>query len=202
MTIQFEQGEHEIQNLSCMTTVNDVIYAMIKTGNSSLKSFHPSQLVIVESWRKQERPLPPRTRLLKVWKSWGVEQAHVKYYLKQAQRLMMHEYSSTNPHFSIPFRQGKSWRSSFRKRRNHPKKPEKNAIEIQIDGPWVEQQNQFATSSSSSNSSATSMSLSESTTSSSSSSNASYGSEAAGNYSSPQTSLIFPYIAIITCSFD
>ena len=59
----------------------------------------------------------------------------------------------------------------------------KNAIEIQIDGPWAEQQNQFATSSSSSNSSATSMSLSESTTSSSSSSNASYGSEAAGNYS-------------------
>ena len=94
----------------------------------------------------------------------------------------MHEYSSTNPHFSIPFRQGKSWRSSFRKRRNHPKKPEKNAVEIQIDGPWAEQQKQFSTSSSSS-SSATSMSLSESTTTSSSSSNASFGSESAGNYS-------------------
>ena len=59
---------------------------MIKTGNELLKNLHPSQLVIVESWRKVERPLPPRTRILKVWKSWRSEQKYVKYFLKPAHR--------------------------------------------------------------------------------------------------------------------
>ena len=59
---------------------------MIKTGNELLKNLHPSQLVIVESWRKVERPLPPRTRILKVWKSWRSEQKYVRYYLKPAHR--------------------------------------------------------------------------------------------------------------------
>ena len=84
MTIHFEGGEHEIQNLSLKTTVNDVIVAMlkniVKTNNSS------SQYVIVENWRRIERPLPPRTRILKVWKSWRNEQSNVKYFLKTAQR--------------------------------------------------------------------------------------------------------------------
>ena len=86
ITIFFERGEHEIQNLTNSTTVNDVIYAMIKTGNELLKNLHPSQLVIVESWRRVERPLPPRTRILKVWKSWRSEQKYVKYFLKPAHR--------------------------------------------------------------------------------------------------------------------
>ena len=86
ITIYFERGEHEIQNLTNSTTVNDVIYAMIKTGNELLKNLSPSQLVIVESWRKVERPLPPRTRILKVWKSWRSEQKYVRYFLKPAHR--------------------------------------------------------------------------------------------------------------------
>ena len=86
MTIEFEGGEHEIQNLSLKTTVNDVICAMLRNGkNDSLRNAS-SQFVIVESWRKIERPLPPRTRILKVWKSWRNEQANVKYFLKTAQR--------------------------------------------------------------------------------------------------------------------
>ena len=155
---------------------------MIKTGGESLQSFHPSQLVIVESWRKQERPLPPRTRLLKVWKSWGVEQANVKYYLKQAQRYVLPNASirlEINPICSIPFRQSKSWRHSLRQRRTSRKvqKPE-SSVEIQIDGPWsVSSSNDKSTASSSSSS--TSLSLSDDSTTSSSSAS----SEASSNSS-------------------
>ena len=71
MTIFIGKDEKEVQNLGLRTTVNEVIAAVVREDEEP--PTHPayaSQLdlrnwVIVESWRGIERPLPPKTRLLK-----------------------------------------------------------------------------------------------------------------------------------------
>jgi len=75
--------EKEVQNIRTKTTVNDVINALLRDQKDAQT---PSDWVIVECWRGIERPLPPRTRLLKVWCSWKDEKQFVKFYLKRADR--------------------------------------------------------------------------------------------------------------------
>merc|ERR1712113_1151438 len=105
-TVFVGKEEKEVQNLNLRTSVNEVIQAVLKDdalvkslhdekdpdsesgkGTSSESEQHKTKSenwVLVESWRGIERPLPPRTRLLKVWNAWKAEQRYVKFYLKKS----------------------------------------------------------------------------------------------------------------------
>lgn len=78
--------EKEVQNIRMKTTVNDVINALLRDKSDLTKPQSASEWVIVECWRGVERPLPPKTRLLKVWFSWRDEKSAVKFYLKRAHK--------------------------------------------------------------------------------------------------------------------
>lgn len=118
VSVWFGKEEKEIQNLSMKTTVNEVIQALAKDENDTTASLDNRNWVIVESWRGIERPLPPRTKLLKVWCSWKAEQPFVKFYLKKSS--------------SISFRHNQPSKS-LRSRRKRPNFI--GAKETFIDGP-------------------------------------------------------------------
>lgn len=108
------KDEKEVQNLHLRTTVNEVISALVETEEKDdIRNW-----VIVESWRGIERPLPPRTRLLKVWNSWKNEQRFVRFCLKKSS--------------SISFRHNQPSKT-LRSRRQRPNFI--GAQETFIDGP-------------------------------------------------------------------
>jgi len=115
--IQIGKEEKEVQNLQLRTTVNEVISALVKDNEDEAGS-EIKNWVIVESWRGIERPLPPKTRLLKVWNSWKNEQRFVRFYLKKSS--------------SIAFRHNQPSKS-LRNRRKRPNFI--GAQETFIDGP-------------------------------------------------------------------
>ena len=94
VSIYIGKEEKEVQNLTLRTSVNEVIQALVKENNpqtdnlsadsqsngekdnqsqqsnpssssSTQKTNEKENWVLVESWRGIERPLPPRTRLLR-----------------------------------------------------------------------------------------------------------------------------------------
>ena len=138
--------EKEVQNVRLKTTVTDVINALIRDKGEEAAS--ATQWVIVECWRGIERPLPPRTRLLKVWCAWRDERDQVRLYLKRAQKT----FTSRNAH-----------NRCYRKRR--PIRGE----EFFIDGPKCQSDGTKTSTSSSSASSLSSEEISCSPTDSSTS---------------------------------
>merc|ERR1719277_2075309 len=153
VTIFVGKEEKEVQNLTHRTTVTEVICAVLKddqlvksmaedkdnksqgseSGKGSSSSENSSKSneswVLVESWRGIERPLPPRTRLLKVWNSWKLEQLYVRFHLRRA---------ATTSFRHVPA-SSKALRGSSRSRpRKHMRKTRPNfvgATETFIDGP-------------------------------------------------------------------
>merc|ERR1712176_927688 len=119
VSIFIGKDEKEVQNLGLRTTVNEVISALVRDDDDPYASqIDLRNWVIVESWRGIERPLPPKTRLLKVWNSWKNEQRFVKFYLKKSS--------------SISFRHNQPSKS-LRSRRKRPNFI--GAQETFIDGP-------------------------------------------------------------------
>jgi len=153
VSIYIGKEEKEVQNLTLRTSVNEVIQALVKENNpltdnlsadsqsngekdnqsqqsnpssssSTQKINEKENWVLVESWRGIERPLPPRTRLLRVWNSWKAEQRFVKFYLKKGA--------------SISFRHNQPTKS-LRHHRTVSRKTRPNfigATETFIDGPF------------------------------------------------------------------
>lgn len=80
-----------VTGVTKQTTCEDIIKAVLSTNDSHHhhhhhKSHHRDhrRYVIVERWHKVERPLDSRSRLLKVWNTWGLEQCNVRFLLKRA----------------------------------------------------------------------------------------------------------------------
>ncbi|CAG5109688.1 Oidioi.mRNA.OKI2018_I69.chr2.g4198.t1.cds [Oikopleura dioica] len=125
VTVWFGKEEKQIRNLTMRTTVNEVIGALAMDSceyNASGATLDNRNYVIVESWRGIERPLPPRTKLLKVWKSWKAEQPFVKFYLKK--------------NSSISFRHNQPSKS-LRKNTRRKRPNFIGAKETFIDGPVI-----------------------------------------------------------------
>ena len=105
ITVQVGNEEKEISGLNRKTTCAEVIEALMNdrqvelialkeqgrgVPENELKNFKNVDLgelarnfIIVEKWRGCEKPLPPQTRILAVWRAWGKEQCHVKFSLKK-----------------------------------------------------------------------------------------------------------------------
>ncbi|CAG5094812.1 Oidioi.mRNA.OKI2018_I69.XSR.g13885.t3.cds [Oikopleura dioica] len=68
----------KVSDLTRRSTVTQVIRKLVK----QLSLHNETSWEIVEEWRGTERPLPTRTRLLKVWHAWSSEQVHVSFRLQ------------------------------------------------------------------------------------------------------------------------
>ena len=105
ITVQVGNEEKEISGLNRKTTCAEVIEALMNDRHVEIKdllekgqavpgeeqenfknadfSKLAKNYIIVENWRGCEKPLPPQTRILAVWRAWGKEQCHVKFALKK-----------------------------------------------------------------------------------------------------------------------
>ena len=67
------------------TTCDDIIKALL-AAEGRLKGVTEDQLdkfVLVERWRRVERPLKKESGLLKIWQAWGPEAKDVQFILKR-----------------------------------------------------------------------------------------------------------------------
>lgn len=83
------QEEKIVCGLTKRTTSTEVIQALLEEHEATFgeKRFllgKASDYCIVEKWRGSERALPPLTRILKLWKAWGDEQANMQFVLVKA----------------------------------------------------------------------------------------------------------------------
>lgn len=83
------QEEKIVCGLTKRTTSTEVIQALLEEHEATFgeKRFllgKASDYCIVEKWRGSERALPPLTRILKLWKAWGEEQANMQFVLVKA----------------------------------------------------------------------------------------------------------------------
>nr|XP_003475945.2 ras association domain-containing protein 9 isoform X1 [Cavia porcellus] len=83
------QEEKIVCGLTKRTTSADVIQALLEDHEATFgeKRFllgKPNDYCIIEKWRGSERVLPPLTRILKLWKSWGDEQPNMQFVLVKA----------------------------------------------------------------------------------------------------------------------
>ncbi|KAF4517155.1 hypothetical protein B566_EDAN006454 [Ephemera danica] len=76
--------QRKIAGISRKTTCDDVIRALLRAEGSHLSDERNARhYAIIERWRKVERPLDGRSRILKVWSTWGDEQAAVRLTLRR-----------------------------------------------------------------------------------------------------------------------
>ncbi|XP_067906539.1 ras association domain-containing protein 9-like [Heterodontus francisci] len=80
------QEEKVVCGLTKRTSCAQVVRALLKdhlahAGGSRLLHAPPRDYCIVEKWRGFERLLPPPTKLLRLWLSWGEEQPNVHFVL-------------------------------------------------------------------------------------------------------------------------
>ncbi|XP_049639119.1 ras association domain-containing protein 9 [Suncus etruscus] len=80
------QEEKIVCGLTKRTTSADVVEALLEEHEATFgdKKFllgKSSDYCILEKWRGSERALPPFTRILKLWKTWGDEQPNMQFVL-------------------------------------------------------------------------------------------------------------------------
>lgn len=76
-----------ISGIGRKTTCDDVIRVLLRSegchADTKDDKHHGKHYAIVERWKKVERPLDGRARILKVWSAWGDEQEAVRLTLKR-----------------------------------------------------------------------------------------------------------------------
>lgn len=88
-----------VTGLTKRTTCDDVIYALLYQDGVQHRT---SEYAIFEKWREVERPLQGRTKIVKVWRTWGAEQSNVHLSMRRIDEL---EYSGD---FSLTRRKKRS----------------------------------------------------------------------------------------------
>lgn len=77
-----------VTGVTKQTTCEDVVKAVLYSnddmkGHRSRSKRDFKDYTIVERWHSVERPLDSKSRLLKVWNTWGLEQCNVRFLLKR-----------------------------------------------------------------------------------------------------------------------
>ena len=90
-----------VTGLTKRTTCDDVIYALLYQDGIT-ENVNTSAYAIFEKWREVERPLQGRTKIVKIWRIWGAEQANVHLSMRRIDEL---EYSGE---FSLQRRKKRS----------------------------------------------------------------------------------------------
>ncbi|KAK2188273.1 hypothetical protein NP493_138g05008 [Ridgeia piscesae] len=88
--VWFCSDEKWITGVTKRTTCDDVIYALLcqdggDGGDGGCVSDDIGSYAVFERWRGVERPLTGRTKLLKVWRAWGMEGSSngVRFYVRR-----------------------------------------------------------------------------------------------------------------------
>lgn len=94
--VEFDNRAQVVDNLTRRSTVFEVLHRLLQELN-----LQEGNWVFVEQWRGVERPLPPRTRILRVWHAWCNEQRNVTFKLQKAaanqQRFHQHPKKRRRP---------------------------------------------------------------------------------------------------------
>jgi len=98
-----------VTGLTKRTTCDDVIYAL-HYQDGMHEHVNTSAYAIFEKWREVERPLQGRTKIVKVWRTWGADQCNVHLSMKKLDEL---EFSGE---FSLTRRRKRSRRKHERDR--------------------------------------------------------------------------------------
>lgn len=109
-----------ITGLTKKTTCEDIVRALLRAeGRPVAEEKDWCHYVIVERWRKVERPLESKSKILKVWKAWGEEQSNVKLTLKRLPPVTPKEVKATRKRPNSKF-----WRHDVSKTTTtiHPRK--------------------------------------------------------------------------------
>ena len=77
----------QLTGLTKRTTCDDVIYALL-SHDSLHAGLDLTAYAIHERWRGVERPLSGRTKIMKVWRTWGSEARNVKLYLRKVENIL------------------------------------------------------------------------------------------------------------------
>ncbi|KAH9490022.1 hypothetical protein Btru_045061 [Bulinus truncatus] len=75
--IWFNGTQNWMTGLTRRTTCDDIVYALLYSS-ALHETESTDNYAIFEKWREVERPLSSRTKILKVWSSWGEEQPNVQ----------------------------------------------------------------------------------------------------------------------------
>ncbi|XP_066541398.1 ras association domain-containing protein 9 [Hoplias malabaricus] len=80
------QEEKVVCGVTKHTTCADVVQALLddhKTIPESKRLLHgePKEFCLLERWKGFERPLPPLTRILRLWNAWGEERNFIQFVL-------------------------------------------------------------------------------------------------------------------------
>lgn len=94
------------------TTCEDIVRAVLASNDIGRQHRHRrdnKNYTIVERWRKVERPLDSKSRILKVWKTWGDEQCNVRFLMKKVHHPVVKDYRThRRKHLKIVNRLSKS----------------------------------------------------------------------------------------------
>lgn len=74
-----------ITHLSNRSTCSDVIKSILKFRAEAQK---PEKYRVVERWKRVERRLPSRCKILKIWHAWGEQRKYVRFLLRKNSRRM------------------------------------------------------------------------------------------------------------------
>ncbi|XP_074660843.1 uncharacterized protein LOC141913266 [Tubulanus polymorphus] len=80
-------SEKLMTGLTKRTTCDDIVYSLLRHEglNADEVDVDVHNHMIFEKWRKVERPLEGRAKIVKVWKAWGPEKRHVKFTIRKIQ---------------------------------------------------------------------------------------------------------------------
>ncbi|XP_072254823.1 ras association domain-containing protein 9 [Pyxicephalus adspersus] len=85
------QEEKLIYGLTRDTSSADVVQALLEEQQQTIKGKsqlgNPKEYYITEKWRGFQCTLPPNTKMLKLWKSWGAEKVNVNFFLVKSELL-------------------------------------------------------------------------------------------------------------------
>lgn len=79
ISVEFGNRSQVVDSLTRRSTVFEVLHRLLQQ-----LELQEGKWVFIEVWRGVERPLPPRTRILRVWHAWCNEQRHVIYKIQKA----------------------------------------------------------------------------------------------------------------------
>ncbi|CAH1786449.1 unnamed protein product [Owenia fusiformis] len=74
-----------VTGLTKRTTCDDIIYALLHNEGNPDEEKNTANYTIYERWGGVEKPLKGRTKILKLWRSWGSELETVEFYLRKNQ---------------------------------------------------------------------------------------------------------------------
>ncbi|XP_064634882.1 ras association domain-containing protein 9-like isoform X2 [Lineus longissimus] len=76
-------SEKLMTGLTKRTTCDDVIYSLLMSQGISNGDVETYNYMIIERWRKMERDLQGRAKIVKVWKAWGSERKNVNFVVRK-----------------------------------------------------------------------------------------------------------------------